>query len=192
MPPDELTGVRVMHALPGRVRVKIPRVKQNPELSRQAREKLTQVPGIHKVEANHLTGSLLILYDLASLTSLETLGPLAEVMGELFPEIELAPLAAGLQELAEKDYTAASPGAGEMLGAATHHLSHLSGSSGLNLLLPLTLLFLGVRKLLAAKEVPLPAWYDYLWFGFSTFFMLNRRWVDEATAAPLPDGGPHP
>jgi hypothetical protein len=184
MAPNELKGVTVMHAMPGRVRVKIARVRKNPELARQAQEKLGQVPGIHRVEANHLTGSLLILYDLASLASLETLGPLAEVMGELFPEIELESLAGGLQELADNGYSAVTPGVGEIVGTASQHLALFPGSPGLNLLLPLTLLFLGARKLLSSRDVPLPAWYDYLWFGFSTFVMLNRRWVEDFPAPP--------
>jgi hypothetical protein len=54
----------------------------------------------------------------------------------------------------------------------------LSRHLNLKLLLPLTLLFLGVRSLFTSKEMCFPAWYDYLWFGFSTFVMLNRRWVE--------------
>jgi hypothetical protein len=63
----------------------------------------------------------------------------------------------------------------------------LSRNLNLNLLLPLTLLFLGARSLFTSKETHFPAWYDYLWFGFSTFVMLNRRWVEgvpESTSVP--------
>ena len=89
------------HALPGRVRLKIPGVKDNPELARQAQEKLGRVPGVQRVEANPATGSLLILYDSALLASVEALGPLGEIFAELFPEVALEELAAGLQELME-------------------------------------------------------------------------------------------
>ena len=95
----ELKGITVAHALPGRVRLKIPEVKENLELARQAQEKLGRVPGIQRVEANPATGSLLILYDLALLASVETLGPLGEIFAELFPAVALEELAAGLQEL---------------------------------------------------------------------------------------------
>jgi len=37
-----------------------------------------------EVEANPATGSLLILYDLALLASVEALGPLGEIFAELF------------------------------------------------------------------------------------------------------------
>jgi len=182
----ELKGIKVAHALPGRVRLKIPEVKENPELARQAQEKLGRVPGIERVEANPATGSLLILYDLALLASVEALGPLGEIFAELFPAVALEELAAGLQELMEAGGAAHTTGG--LLGVFnTAGNPGLTGNFNLNLLLPLTLLFLGGRSLFSSKEKVFPAWYDYLWFGFSTFVMLNRRWVEgtpESTLLP--------
>lgn len=181
----ELKNITVVHALPGRVRLKIPQVKENPELARQAREKLGQVPGIRRVEANPATGSLLILYDLAMLASLETLGPLGEIFGELFPEVALEELAAGLQELMETG--AAAHTAGGLLGLLnTGGNPGRPGTLNLKLLLPLTFAFLGVRSLFTSKEVPFPSWYDYLWFGLSTFVMLNRKWLEGTSPSSSP------
>ena len=42
----EIEGLKVVHALPGRVRLKVARVKGNPALAREAEEKLAKVPGI--------------------------------------------------------------------------------------------------------------------------------------------------
>jgi hypothetical protein len=182
----KLKGITVAHALPGRVRLKIPEVKDNPELARQAQEKLGRVPGIQRVEANPSTGSLMILYDVAMLASVETLGPLGEIFGELFPEVALEELAAGLQELMEAGDAAHTTG-GLLDGFTTLVNPGPSRNFNLNLLLPLTLLFLGGRSLFTSKETHFPAWYDYLWFGFSTFVMLNRRWVEgdpESTTVP--------
>ena len=63
----EIEGLKVVHALPGRVRLKVAKVRGNPALARQAQEKLAQVPGIKQVEAKANTGSLLIHYDLDQL-----------------------------------------------------------------------------------------------------------------------------
>jgi hypothetical protein len=41
-------------------------------------------------------------------------------------------------------------------------------------LLPLALALLGVRSFLASKKVVSPSWHEYLWFAFSTYFILNR------------------
>ncbi len=183
----KLKGITVAHALPGRVRLKIHEVKDNPELARQAQEKLGRVPGIQRVEANPSTGSLLILYDLAMLASVETLGPLGEIFGELFPEVALEELAAGLQELMAAGEEAQTTGG--LLGAFPGvGYPGLTRNFSLNLLLPLTLLFLGGRSLLTSKETHFPAWYDYLWFAFNTFVMLDRRWVEGAPeSTPVPE-----
>ncbi len=184
----ELKGITVAHALPGRVRLKLPRLKENPELASQAREKLGRVPGIQSVEANPATGSLLILYDLAMLASVEALGPLGEIFGELFPEVATEELVAGIQELGETGATASTT-SGLMGALNAVGKTGLSRNLNLNLLLPLTLVFLGGRSLFTSKETHFPAWYDYLWFGFSTFVMLNRRWVEgtpESETVPKP------
>jgi len=44
----------------------------------------------------------------------------------------------------------------------------------LGILLPLALAVLGVRSLLASEKTMLPSWHEYLWFSFSTYFILNR------------------
>jgi hypothetical protein len=47
----EIEGLKVVHALPGRVCLKVAKVKGNPALARQTQEKLAQVPGIRQVKA---------------------------------------------------------------------------------------------------------------------------------------------
>jgi hypothetical protein len=173
----ELKGITVAHALPGRVRLKIPKVKDNQNLARQAQEKLGQVKGIQRVEANPATGSLLILYDSALIASMETLGPLGEIFGELFPEVALEEVAAGLQELMAAGETAQTTG-GLLGGLDTAGIPGLTRNLNLNLLLPLTLLFLGGRSLFTSKSTGFPGWYDYLWLGVGTLLMLNRRGVE--------------
>ena len=104
-----IEGLKVVHALPGRVRLKVARVKGNPALARQAQEKLAQVPGIKRVEAKADTGSLLIHYDLDDLFSTASLEMLSATLGELFPEIEIATLMAGLMSLTENPAAGTGP-----------------------------------------------------------------------------------
>lgn len=177
----ELKGITVAHAMRGRVRLKIPRIKNNPELACRAQEKLGLAPGIQRVEANPLTGSLLILYDPAMLASLEALAPLGETFAELFPEVSLEELAAGLQELQQLSETGDTADASFDLLGAFNPLGNpgLFRDLNLDLLLPLALLFLGGRKLFASKEATFPAWYDYLWIGASALVMLTRKRTEE-------------
>jgi hypothetical protein len=59
----------------------------------------------------------------------------------------------------------------------------VTGGTGLKLLVPLALVLLGVRGLLAGQRVPAPRWYDLMWFGFAAFLMLNAAGVSPARAA---------
>ncbi|MGA7578158.1 MAG: HMA2 domain-containing protein [Desulfobaccales bacterium] len=186
----ELQGFKVVHALPGRVRLQVAKFKGNPALARQAQGKLAKVPGITQVEAKPGTGSLLIQYDQDKLLSTASLEVLSETLGEIFPEIEVLTLATGLASLAENPAAGTGPPvAASLTGslkAANTRLAKLTGGLDLKLLLPLTLILFGLRRLWAADKVASPSWFDYLWFGFASFVMLNRGLVEggnETTAA---------
>jgi len=183
-------GIRIVHASPGRVRLKASPVKGNPALARQAQDKLGAVPGVREVRANPLTGSVLLLLDKVKMRESEALAPLAAALGGLFPEIEALEIEAGI--ITGAGAAAPSPegtpveGLADSVGALNARIAGLTGGIDLRLLLPLGLLYLGVRQLLTAKKTPAPAWYDYLWFGFSTFIMLNRPLVEGRTGAAEP------
>ena len=53
----------VAHQVRGRVRMKIPSAKGNPELLRQISETFAAVPGIEQITVNPATGSMVVLYD---------------------------------------------------------------------------------------------------------------------------------
>ncbi len=189
----ELEGLKVVHALPGRVRLRVAKIKGNPVLARQAQEKLAKVPGIRQVEAKAGTGSLLIHYDGDQLFSTASLEILSVTLGQLFPEIEVLTLAAWLASLTENPGAGTGPsmaaGWSGSLQAANTQLAKLTGGLDLKLLVPLTLIFLGLRRLWAAEKVTFPSWSDYLWFGFGSLIMLNRGLVagGSGTAAARKD-----
>ncbi len=185
-----IKGLKVVHALPGRVRLKVARVKGNPALARQTEKKLARVPGIIQVEAKSDTGSLLIHYGLDELCSEGSLGILGETLGELFPEIEVTSLMAGLACLAENPGAGADGGLAPAEGitgsfsALNTRVRNLTGGLDLKVLVPVALIFLGLRGIWASEKVPAPSWSNLLWFGFASFVMLNRGLVEgsEATA----------
>jgi hypothetical protein len=174
----EREGIRIVHVLPGRVRLKAPSVKGNPALALQVQKKLRGISGVREVRANPLTGSVLLLVDLVKLVESEALAPALE---ELFPEITALELASRIITGAGQATTgllSPTESISGSISALNTRISHLTGGIDLKLLLPLTLLYLGLRQLLTAKKAPAPAWYDFLWFGFSTFIMLNRGLVE--------------
>jgi Heavy metal associated domain 2 len=55
--------LQIAHQVPGRVRMKIPAGKGNPELLEQMKQTLVVIPGIEEVIINPDTGSLVLHYD---------------------------------------------------------------------------------------------------------------------------------
>jgi hypothetical protein len=55
--------LQIAHQVPGRVRMKIPSAKGNPELLEQMKQTLAVIPGIEEVIINPDTGSLVLHYD---------------------------------------------------------------------------------------------------------------------------------
>jgi hypothetical protein len=175
-----MTGdaLRVVHACPGRVRLRAAKLKGAAAFARQAAARLRQVPGIREVEANAVTGSLLIYYNLPELTTPAAMLALSEATKELFPEIEPQTLLQGLECLTAPP----PPTTGWLTGslaAVNAQVAALTGGLDLKLLVPLFFLGLGIRSLLSAEKIHAPSWYDYLWFGFSSFMMLNRSTGEE-------------
>jgi Heavy metal associated domain 2 len=189
----ETKGVKVVHALPGRVRLRVSKVRGNPALARRAEKKLAQVPGIKQVEAKADTGSLLIHYNMEDLCAEASLEILQSSLGELFPEIDAVGLMAGLACLAEP------PGAGPglplaegitgTLSALNTRVSKLTGGLDLKLIAPLALIALGLRGMWQSEKVAGPSWSNLLWFGFASFVMLNRHLV-EGTAGTAAEKKP--
>jgi copper chaperone CopZ len=52
-----------VHALEGRLRIKIPEVKGAPLKAREIERHLASCPGVEEVTANPITGSVLVLYN---------------------------------------------------------------------------------------------------------------------------------
>src|SRR5262249_60136351 len=53
----------VAHQVPGRVRMKVPAAKGNPELLQQIAETFAAIPGIERITCNPATGSVVMHYD---------------------------------------------------------------------------------------------------------------------------------
>jgi hypothetical protein len=169
-----IAGIKLVHAIPGRVRVKISQLQDNPEFAREICPRLSGVRGIRRIEANPPTGSLLVRYDLEEMTSLASLFALAEIVTPLLPGLDVAQLEERLGQSGHGSGATAFWRHPSTLGALNARVGKATGGLDLTLLLPLTLFVLGVRGVLVAKHVPFHAWYDLWWFSFTTFFVLNR------------------
>ncbi|MER3424716.1 MAG: hypothetical protein C4293_17325 [Nitrospiraceae bacterium] len=172
-------GYEIAHALPGRIRLKISRLKQDSSLGRAIEERFSSVPGIERVEANTTTGSLLVLYDQERIGGIDSLLALSETFRSLFPDIDVH--TEELQDLLWAQFGNGSkprPSLGTDVSAyfasLNVHLARATGGLDFNIVLPVALFVLGIRGILLSEKIPFPAWYDFLWFSFATFHMLNR------------------
>jgi len=175
--------IQIAHFLPGRVRVKLPRLKGNASLAGEIERTLTALQGIRHVETSTTTGSVLVLYEphlLASL-DLEAVGALMELthtLGLSFEDVDMDALQHWFYTVAHGTRAETPTALGGNITAFFDNLNagvtQITGGLGeLRTLVPLTLAFLGLRSLLLTENLPFPTWYDYLWFAFSTFVILH-------------------
>jgi len=93
---DNIGGIDVVHAIPGRVRLKIARVKHDPALATEIQKRFSAIQGILQVDANPVTSSVLLIYDPKEIVSLDSLGSFLKTFTSLFPEVNLEHIKAWL------------------------------------------------------------------------------------------------
>jgi hypothetical protein len=174
----DVEGIRVVHAIPGRIRLKVAQVRENPALASEIQARLAASRGIRQVEVNSLTGSVLVLYEAQNPASPDALGALAEPLSALFPGFAFKDSA--MWQPSSTNGASPAPslagGISSFFGALNTGVGKVTGGSAdLRILVPLTLFVLGVRGLLVSEKRLFPSWYDLFWFSLGTFFMLNPR-----------------
>lgn len=177
----DLEGIELLHAIPGRVRLRVPEMKGNPELAREIQAHLSSIKLVHRSEANPVTGSVLILYDSADSASITALGRAA------FPDVNLD----GDPTLPEPTGSPCESSTESIRGFfrdLNARVGTATGGTDLRVLLPTALFLMGVKNLMVGKRLAAPQWYDYLWFAFGTFFTLNgaARTSPQAASSPPP------
>ncbi len=174
-------AIQILHAIPGRIRVKVAQIRETPALAAQIREHLASVPGVQKVETNVRAASVLIQYDVAALSSPEGFQAFVKPLTSLFPDLTQLDFNAW-QSLTNNDMAsiAALSSVGTAIrsffGALNTKIDQTTASSiDLKVIAPLLLFGLGIRSLITSEKLTPPAWYDFLWFALGTYFMLNPK-----------------
>jgi hypothetical protein len=170
-------SVEVIHAITGRMRLRVPSLKGNEELSRRLHERLSAVPGITRVEANPVTASVLVLHHAGDAHGPELVQALAEGLAPL-AGVDKQRLQARLAQDARRQrprpllHRDSVHGFFKGLNAS---VKSATGGADLSLLVPASLILLGLRRLLLSEGGwHAPRWYDFMWFGFATYLMLNN------------------
>jgi heavy-metal-associated domain-containing protein len=180
------SDVRVAHAIPGRIRLKIRALRADPALASRLEDLLVGAAGVRRAEANPVTGSLLVHYDDASEAWRDEAQALVEHLGPVSPKLAAHTMKQALARAAESSNGGALLEPHDVTGFFQSVNDTVTGSVGgmsLSILVPLVLVLLGVRGLFASERITVPRWYDLLWFGFAAFVMLNGAGVPPSRAA---------
>lgn len=177
--PSDLAGIELRHAIPGRIRLRIPGIKGEPGLSLEVHKQLSALPVIRRVEVNPVTGSVLVLYDPADSAAIAQLGRL------IIPGLDLDAMP-GPEDFAGgagPEAVRATEAVESLARALDRKVAEATGRAvDLKFLVPASLFVGGLVRLMASKKIPSPTWYDFLWFAFGTYFALNRGEGDEGPA----------
>jgi hypothetical protein len=156
--------------------LKVDDIKNNPDRAGDIETKLRTVPGILSAQANPVTGSLLLTYDEPASESMELPFAIAQVLGISLNDLNPDDLRRLMSHAENGHKRFASSLSQELESTFSHINAAVRRTAGANLgeLLPLALAVLGIRNLLVSEKAVSPSWHEYLWFAFSTYFILNR------------------
>jgi putative ubiquitin-RnfH superfamily antitoxin RatB of RatAB toxin-antitoxin module len=181
--------VKVVHALPGRVRLKVRELKENPALAGAVQKRLAGIRGVQLVDASPVTGSVLVVY---VAEGSEVLEAVCGALTPLFPALNVEQFQAELTAFQAQLRPHANAGSGDRIhldrsisgffGSVNSGVGSATGGVDLKVLVPLGLVVLGVRSLFVTDRLAVPAWYDFIWFAFGTYLALNNNSGVEAGA----------
>ncbi len=210
----------IAHAIDGRLRIRVPAIRGDAAAAATLADRLRRVPGVRHVEASRLTGSVVVRHDAsaaaavwdglrAALPGLRDRGaspaggragdrPRAEATGTADPRPGWIPGEAGdvAADATEQAARAASGWAAAARAAATR-VGRTAREADPATTLAAMFALLGLVDLAArgvrARRVPLPNWYELLWWSFSAYFALQGA-ASRRAASERPAGvdGPAP
>ena len=178
----ELKRGRVVHAVPGRVRVKLDREELTDEFSGQLRAALMAMPGVEEVRITSRTGSVAIRYDPAEL----------DVDGLM--ELARAANLLALDAMAEDPYASRRPPpslTARRIQRTFHEVDVrlaeiTNGRWDLRSVVPAAFGMLALRQLLRdAGAFGSAPWYVLAWYAFDSFWKLNQDRRDDGEPSEM-------
>ncbi|HEU4682944.1 MAG TPA: hypothetical protein VFS39_00395 [Nitrospira sp.] len=175
----ERHGIRVEHAIPGRLRLKYRPMKANPALAGHLQKTLSSIDGVTHVDTNPAIGGVTVHYHPDAAASVDFLLKVAEAFGLSAADIDPREVEEWLTFLTAgngRDAGSALAESMESLGRLVESgIAKLSGRElNLGLLVPVALTLMGIRSLFVSDSLRTPAWYEYFWFAFGVYYTINK------------------
>jgi hypothetical protein len=178
-----MRDVQVVHAIPGRIRLRIARIRNDPALAADVEGRLARIEGVRQVEANPVTGSVLVVFKARDTMNEDPLSFLAATWPAELGSLEEHGANGGTTN-GSGTPPAVDRRIVQFFGSLNSGVGQVTSGFDLRVLVPLTLFALGVRSLIFSEKLPFPAWYDFFWFGLSTFVMLNGAVIEDGREPP--------
>jgi len=161
-------SVQVVHASPGRIRVKVPRSAVDSAALRDAERALSAQPGVQQVRVNPTAASVVVNYD-PEVASLPALFAAIARAG-----VTIEPVDARKEGHRSTDGLYLGKPVVKVAGAANKGVASLTGGAlDLRVLVPVGLGALALREILSGRLGAAP-WYTLLWWTFDSFLKLRR------------------
>lgn len=155
--------LQVLHALPGRVRFRIPRLVRNEAQSQVVESQLIKLPGVDAIVVDRRTGSVLVRHDTGQIS--------AEVLFEALSR--LLALGASLDRIEPPAIVREVRSMGRSLNQAVHE--ETNGILDLWTGAMLALAAVGVHKMMTENRWSLPPGFTLVWWAFLGLFVRGGR-----------------
>jgi hypothetical protein len=176
----------VAHQVPGRVRMKVPAAKGNPELLKQIADTFAVIPGIERITVNPATGSVVMFYDIDQHHEfhgrMQEHAPLQG--GYCPPRTEIDELATKIEQ--EAEFLASHSDAARAIVngfKAFDREIRLATDNNVDLKIVLALGIIGVTVLEVGASAATPVWVTLSLFALNHVLELHTHKIDDSPAA---------
>ncbi|MBS1993143.1 MAG: hypothetical protein JSS86_20300 [Cyanobacteria bacterium SZAS LIN-2] len=185
MPRSEHHAVKVVHRLPHRTRIRMPKVHRTPGKMEKMGDRLSKIEGVKGVSVDHRTGSILLEHH-EDPSFIEGLMASLEEAGDLFLSVMME------DSGPESELSIVSRFLKDTLGSANANVSASTrGFIDLRMIVPLSFLGAAIWKIRHTKEwmIEVPP-YVLLYYAFDSYMKLHhpKTVPDGIAAGPAADG----
>lgn len=177
----------ISHHSAGRVRLRIPRARHDPESLRRMARATREVPGVRSADYNPTTGSLLIKY---AEDAVRDVHAFTDAISKAGIPLELVGTVMGAEEFAEvAEYSELATDISSIFGGLDQAIKYATDNQlDLKILLPIGAAMLGLSSL-RNPSMSTPLWLTLMLFSFSSYHSLHR---ETSAAAGVGQAVPEP
>jgi hypothetical protein len=169
-----MTWIQIVHQLPERTRLRAEPLRKDEARCEQVADALAAVRGVREVVARPYTGSVLVHHtrDVAAQQLAEIAARLLDAailpLGALPPPPKEAP-----------PFSAVARKLAQAIGEIDRDVRiRTEGAADLGTLATLGFFAAGAAEIVAARELPLPPWFNLAWWGYRTFMTTERAEIE--------------